>query len=79
MNALYLIICLGFLSSQTYNVSGIILDSETSQPIANANVYIENSDYGTTSDKQGYFSLYLKNEFQEDIILNIKMIGYKEE
>ena len=79
MNVLYLIICLGFLSSQTYNVSGIILDSETSQPIANANVYIENTDYGTTSDKQGYFSLYLKNEFQEDIILNIKMIGYKEE
>ena len=40
------IICLGLLWSQTYTVSGKVLDFKTEKPIGNVNIYIENSEIG---------------------------------
>ena len=43
---LFYIICLSNVSSQTYNISGVVLDSENNDPIENVNVYIETLDLG---------------------------------
>ena len=74
---LFYIICLSNVSSQTYNISGVVLDSENNDPIENVNVYIESLDLGTTTNNEGYFELYLNNQFADSVDLNIEMIGYK--
>ena len=76
---LFFVICLSCLLAQTYNISGIVLDSETEKPISNVNVYIEDSNAGTTTDYNGYFKLSLNNQLENSAILNIKMIGYEKE
>ena len=73
--AILIAICLlSFLIAQeTYSISGIVLDSETEKPISNVNVYIEDSNAGTTTDYNGYFKLSLNNQLENSAILNIKM------
>ena len=68
-----------FLFSEAYNISGIVLDSETDDPINNVNIFIDELDYGTTSNIDGYFQLKLTSGLEKPFILNIKIIGYKEE
>ncbi len=75
---LYLILSLGCLSSQTYNISGIILDFQNKEPIGDVNIFIDNSHFGTTTDSAGYFNLMLNEQLEENSELNIKMIGYKD-
>ena len=65
--------------SSTYNLVGLVLDSETQKPISNANVYIVNKNIGTTTDKDGYFNLSLKvYDLNQKLDLNIQVIGYEE-
>ena len=71
-------ICLGLLSSQTYSIYGEILDYKTSLPLENVNVYIANSDIGTSTDTQGYFNLFLNNQLDDSSDIKIKLIGYKQ-
>ena len=33
-----------------YNISGFIYDSETGESLPGANIFLENTSYGTTSD-----------------------------
>ena len=73
------IICLGLSWSQTYTVSGKVLDFKTENPIGNVNIYIENSEIGIKTDKEGFFTLYLNNQLGYHIDLNIEMIGYQKE
>ena len=75
--SLYFIISLGCLSSQTNNISGIILDSQNKKPISDVNIFIDNSHFGTTTDSEGYFSLMLNELVGDSSELNIKMIGYE--
>ena len=74
---LYLIISLGCLSSQTYNISGIILDFQNKKPISDVNIFIDNSHFGTITDSEGSFNLKLNEMIGDSSELNIKMIGYK--
>ena len=37
------------------------LDSDTKIPIQDVNIFIKNSELGTITDKEGYFSLFLNN------------------
>ncbi len=71
------VICLGISFSQAYSISGVILDAETKIPISNTNIYIKESDFGTSSNKQGYFVLYLNSQLDNDADLIVKMIGYE--
>ena len=71
-------ICLGYSLSQTYNISGKILDSTTKNPINNVNIFIKNTDFGTITNEVGYFNLLLSEQLVNEIDLSIKMIGYKE-
>ena len=69
---------MGLSLAQTYNISGKILNSKTKEPIENTNVFIENSNVGSTTDNEGYFLLSLSNNIKKTIIIKIKMIGFEE-
>ena len=75
---LFFVICLSSSFAQAYIISGKVLDSKTDEPLSNVNIYIENSDIGTITDVDGLFILYLNNQLENSIHLNIKIIGYKE-
>ena len=77
-------ICLGCLLSQTYSISGTILDIKTKEAISDVNVFIPNSDFGTTTNKEGYFNLSLDSQpviymkGRGSIDLSLQMIGYED-
>ena len=74
-----LMISLGYVLTQTYNITGKVLDIGTNKVIENANVYIENSDFGTLTDEDGFFVLNLNNQLENTVTLNVKIIGYIDE
>jgi hypothetical protein len=56
--------------------SGKITDSETKEPVAFANVYVEGSGIGTVSNLDGEFIIKVPPTMGEEI-LNISFVGYK--
>lgn len=59
-----ILLALTFLSVSAiaqFNVSGVILDSSTREPLSAASVFCQNTTLGTTSNKQGEFTLGLKS------------------
>ena len=58
-----------------YNLSGFIYDSETGESLPGANIFLENTFYGTTSDLDGYFIIL--NIPSESYDLKIKYLGYE--
>ena len=72
-------ICLGLSLSQAYSISGTVLDYQSNKPIVNVNIFIENTVLGTVTDENGLFLLYLNDQKETNIILNIKMIGYEQQ
>lgn len=61
--------------SQQKDLVGIIVDSETSLPLQNANIFLTFSKAGTTSNYQGEFRL--KDVFGNDTLI-ISYVGYKQ-
>jgi hypothetical protein len=57
------------------SISGKTIDSKTKEPIAGANLFINNSTYKTISDKDGNFSLTNINIQKGELIINA--LGYK--
>ena len=57
------------------NLSGIIIDKESGEPLAFANIFFEETDIGTTSNEDGYFSL--SDIPLENGSLRVSMIGYE--
>ena len=56
----YLIFFFAFTAigfSQTYSVSGKVMDKTKSEPLQNANVYINNSSKGTITDAHGNYTI----------------------
>jgi len=67
----------GTNDSVTYfTYSGKITDSETKEPVAFANVYLEGSSIGTVSNLDGEFILKVPPTMEEER-LNISFVGYK--
>lgn len=62
--------------SQVVSIKGIVLDSETKEPLQLANLIIVGSNFGTTTDINGRFKLTEK--FNEKDLLKVSFIGYKE-
>lgn len=50
----------GTAAHAQFTVSGIVLDSATREPLPAASVFCQNTTLGTTTNKQGEFSLQLK-------------------
>lgn len=69
-----LILINSVLVSQTIKIKGQVTDAETSNPLANASVIVENKNTGTTSDGEGKFVL-TENVSGNDVI-SISFIGY---
>jgi len=71
-------ICLSYSLAQTYSISGQVLNSETKSPVFNVNIFIRNTDIGTTTGPGGYFYLLLNEQIADNGNLIVKMMGYKE-
>lgn len=56
-------------------ICGNIIDAETREPIAYANIFISNSSIGTASDKNGYFELRNLSYGRYELIASV--IGYE--
>lgn len=76
--ALIIILIIDVTISQSISSSricGNIIDAETREPIAYANIFITNSSIGTASDKNGYFELRNIPHGRYEIIASV--IGYE--
>ncbi|MET0463757.1 MAG: carboxypeptidase-like regulatory domain-containing protein [Chitinophagaceae bacterium] len=58
-----------------FNISGKVIDAETKEPLSGASVYCQNTTSGTTSNKQGEFSLALKSSGGYELI--VSFTGYQ--
>ncbi len=70
---LFLFIC-QLVFPQANKLRGKVIDSETLNPLSNANVYIENKNIGVTTQNDGKF--LLTGEFNNSDILVISFVGY---
>lgn len=57
-----------FIANAQFTISGKIVDSITREPMTGASVYCQNTTIGTTTNKEGQFSLSLKSGGYELII-----------
>jgi len=80
MRTLLCALCFLFLQSLslTAQISGVVMDARSREPLTGANVYILNTAIGTTTDTEGYFRL---NDFQASAAdtLIIAFVGYTEQ
>ena len=58
-------------------VKGTVIDAGSEKPLQNANVFIEGTLIGTTTDKSGNFKLHVKENFSNPLI--ISFVGYETE
>lgn len=70
---LILIFSTTFIYASHDYVSGYITDKESNTPIDAANIFINGSTTGTSSDKSGYYSLKI-NQFPAEIV--VSHLGY---
>lgn len=74
---LLLISCLGSLvlmGQEVIQFSGIIVTGDSLQPVPYANIHVDNTHRGTTSDYYGYFSFVA----QENDTIIFSSLGYRE-
>ena len=66
-----------FLYSQHFNtrISGILKDSETGKPVENANVFIANTFFGSSSDAKGYYEIIGVPAGTHEIMITV--LGYE--
>ena len=57
------------------NISGIVLDKKTKEPLPNLNIYISNTTWGTTSNPEGTFKVSSIFPGSHEIVFS--MIGYE--
>lgn len=70
---LLLLFFVSVIFSQQKDISGIVIDSESLLPLQNANVFLVSSKSGTTTDRQGKFSLISSSDLDT---LIISYLGY---
>lgn len=75
-----IIILFVFLACQFYpqikNLKGIVIDSESKEPLQYANLLVKGSGYGTSTDVNGRF--LLNGNFNNEDSIKITFVGYKE-
>ncbi len=76
---IYLIILyfngLAQITKSNSSITGIVYDSLSLQPLPNANLWLFNTKFGTTTDKNGYF--ILSDLPKGNYTLKINFLGYK--
>ncbi len=75
---LYLILSLILLSlyatAQNTEISGIVVDNATKEPIPYASIGLKNTTIGTITDEEGEFHLTFKNQTSDTVI--VQNLGY---
>lgn len=59
------------------NIDGRVLDMDSKQPLENVNVYIENSEVGTATNRKGEFKLSNLSTIHTPDSLTFSRVGYK--
>ena len=72
---IYTLMSFSLFAQTTGKISGLIKDKSDSAPLPGANVYLENTSFGSASDESGRFTLI--NIPPGKYNLKIDMIGYK--
>lgn len=62
------------LSIAQTRVSGKVLDAQTKEPLAGANVFVKNTTDGTSADEEGAFTLSLS---QKTVSITVSFTGYR--
>jgi len=72
---LILLFNIGFTQDTEISIHGTVLDNSTGEPIENVNVYIANTTWGSSTDKEGYYIIrQIPQGFHE---LVVSSIGYE--
>ena len=61
--------------AQTADIKGIVLTARNAMPLVGANVFINGTSIGSTTDLEGKF--HLSHETSEEFILVVSFMGYK--
>jgi len=69
---LSLLYCIGSLFASS--ISGKVISEDGGTPIIGANIYIENTSFGTASNKDGEF--FIKGLPEGEYILKVDYVGY---
>jgi outer membrane receptor protein involved in Fe transport len=72
---LYLPFCINLVFSQSYNIEGGVFVEGTNEPIANANVLIKSTEFGTTSHDDGHFTIIWNESYPVHLV--VTHIGYQ--
>ncbi len=73
---IFLFYSINIIFSQGNNIEGRIFVEGTNEPVANANILIKLTEFGTTSYDDGHFSIIWNEEYP--VYLVITHIGYEE-
>ena len=74
---LFLLLFQSFLFSSSFNIVGKILDTDTREPLNSVNIFVPGTDLGTATNEDGNFILIIDNYNNNQISLNVKIIGYE--
>ena len=76
MSKLLLLLFFGILIGQDVSISGLVVDSETNNPIIDANIFVPDSDFGAATDYQGNFKI--ENLENKNYTIIASALGYKD-
>jgi len=74
-NIFGILFLISFCYSQSITIYGLITDQETGESLIGANAFIENTEFGSYSDKNGFYSITLNNYSEEETVI-IQYLGY---
>lgn len=64
------------IAQDMLKISGKVVDEETSEPLTHASIGVIGKPYGTITNTDGYFELYISENQLEDS-LQVSMLGYE--
>ena len=74
-NILLILFLVNFYYSQSITIYGLITDQETGESLIGVNAFIENTEFGSYSDKNGFYSITLNNYSPQETLI-IQYLGY---
>jgi hypothetical protein len=73
--ASFLIFFLGFFSLHAQQVSGVVYDKKTQEPMEGVTVYFDNTTKGTITNSQGLFKLNINKDIRTSLV--VSFLGYR--
>ena len=73
---LFLIICLGAAAQEIVSVSGRVIDTDTSRPLASASINLDGTNISIITNRDGDFTLKMPANQAEGGKIVISFLGY---